>query len=125
MRASKAEGTGTAGQSAVAGQFEQLGWGVSTNPDHDLGTDLWLMARDARRFDLMLVVGAQVKTSERADSKSKYFKDPVHDQAGDLRGWWFYEANQEHFIKRTRHHHWPQPNRLPEQAPWSSGVGAW
>jgi Domain of unknown function (DUF4365) len=97
MRASKPEGTGTAGQSAVAGQFEQLGWGVSTNPDHDLGTDLWLMARDARRFDLMLLVGAQVKTSERADSKSKYFKNPVHDEAGELSGWWFYEANQEHF----------------------------
>ena len=52
---------GSAGRSAVAGQFEQLDWGVSTNPDHDLGTDLWLMACDAHRLDLMLLVGAPAK----------------------------------------------------------------
>ena len=33
--------------------FVALGWGVSRNPtEHDLGTDQWVMVRDARRFDV-------------------------------------------------------------------------
>ena len=51
-QASLQETIGTAGQSHVAGQFEELNWGVAPNPYHDLGTDIRLMARDDRRFDL-------------------------------------------------------------------------
>lgn len=95
MRASKQEGIGTAGQNAVASQFEMLGWGVAPNPDHDLGTDLWLMARDHRRFDLKQLVGAQVKTG--ADRTSKYFREPAFTSTGELRGWWFRESSRNHF----------------------------
>ena len=53
MRASEAGLTGSAGQLAVETQFVALGWGVSRNPtEHDLGTDQWVMVRDARRFDV-------------------------------------------------------------------------
>ena len=61
MRAGKNEAKGTSGQSFVKGQFEELGWGAISNPEHDLGTDLFLMARDERRFETGALVGAQVK----------------------------------------------------------------
>jgi hypothetical protein len=75
-QASVQETFGTTGQSRVTAQFERMNWGVAPNPYHDLGTDLWLMARDDRRFDLGLLVGVQVKTSESKSEKSKYFKEP-------------------------------------------------
>lgn len=43
-QASVQEAVGTAGQSRVTAQLDELGWGVVSNPYHDLGTDLWLMA---------------------------------------------------------------------------------
>jgi hypothetical protein len=53
MRAAQSSLTGAEGQVAVEQQFVRLNWGVSRNPtEHDLGTDLWLMARDVRRFDV-------------------------------------------------------------------------
>ena len=53
MRAGQAGLTGSEGQVAVEQQFVRFNWGVARNPtEHDLGTDLWLMARDVRRFDL-------------------------------------------------------------------------
>lgn len=78
----------------VAAEFALLDWGVASNPDHDLGTDLWLMARNDRRFDLGLLVGAQVKTSENSDPSS-YFKSPVHE-GGVHTGWWFQDDEQDH-----------------------------
>lgn len=48
---------GTAAQSAVKAQFELLGWGVAPNPEHDLGTDHWVMARDDERVDIRRLVG--------------------------------------------------------------------
>jgi hypothetical protein len=63
VRASETGLTGSAGQLAVEAQFVALGWGVSRNPtEHDLGTDQWVMARDARRFDVGGLIGVQVKT---------------------------------------------------------------
>lgn len=103
MRAGKQERTATAGESAVVTQFEKLEWGVSRNPDHDLGTDLWLMARDRRRFDLGLLVGAQVKTSDDPGPASKYFKEPVRDETGEVTGWWFRESEQKHFKYWLQH----------------------
>src|SRR5258705_4041147 len=83
-QASVQEAVGRAGQSRVTAQFEELNWGVASNPYHDLGTDLWLMARDDRPFDLGLLVGAQVKTSETRTAASKYFKEPKRDDHGTI-----------------------------------------
>lgn len=88
MRSSENNAKGTSGQSFVKGQFEELGWGVAPNLEHDLGTDLWLMARDARRFDLGALVGAQVK------NWALEFDSPdTHD---GQEGWWFSDS-AEHF----------------------------
>ncbi|WP_270242055.1 DUF4365 domain-containing protein, partial [Kocuria marina] len=65
MRAGRNERIGASGETKVKAKFEDLGWGASPNPtEHDLGTDLWVHARDARRFDLGVIVGVQVKSSD-------------------------------------------------------------
>lgn len=98
MRAPKNEATGTSGQSFVKGEFEELGWGAVPNPEHDLGTDLWLMARDENRFDLGALVGAQVKTGE------SYFKSPKNDEgSGAVIGWWYAEEDDSHFDYWSEH----------------------
>src|SRR5665647_150681 len=89
MRAPKTEATGTSGQSFVKGHFERLGWGVMPNPEHDLGTDMVLQARDDTGLDLGLLIGAQVK------SGPSYFTEPVNVD-GEVSGWWFRE-DEEHF----------------------------
>jgi hypothetical protein len=102
-QASLQETIGTTGQSRVASQFEELSWGVASNPYHDLGTDLWLMARDDRRFDLGLLVGAQVKTSETKSATSKYFKEPKREH-GKIVGWWYRESlPDDHFDYWIKH----------------------
>lgn len=88
MRSPENNAKGTSGQSFVKGQFEELGWGVAPNIEHDLGTDLWLMARDARRFDLGALVGAQVK-----NWALEFDAPAVHEGQA---GWWFSET-AEHF----------------------------
>jgi hypothetical protein len=90
MRASATQTVGTAGQSFVKAQMEELGWGVVANPEHDLGTDLWLMARDPRRFDVGALVGAQVK------SGASYFSEPEIVE-GQVAGWWYRESDDRHF----------------------------
>lgn len=90
MRASHQEQVGSAGVSEVSADFERLGWGVAENTRHDLGTDLFIMARDERLFDLGLVVGVQVKAGPR------YFREPSHDTEGKLTGWWFRDDNRSH-----------------------------
>jgi len=92
MRASSTEVTGNIGETEVAAKFERLGWGVAPNPRHDLGTDLWLMARDRRLFDLGLVVGAQVKSGPSWFTKRKQKRNA----AGVLLGWWFTDSDREH-----------------------------
>jgi hypothetical protein len=72
MRAARSEQTGGAGTNEVSANFEKLGWGVARNPDHDLGTDLWLAARDERLFDLGLILGAQVKAGPSRFERPKY-----------------------------------------------------
>lgn len=102
-QASEQETIGTAGQSRVQAQFEKLNWGVAPNPYHDLGTDLWLMARDDRRFDLGLLVGAQVKTSKTRSATSKYFKEPKREH-GKTVGWWYRESlPEDHFDDWIKH----------------------
>ncbi|WP_203566312.1 DUF4365 domain-containing protein [Aestuariimicrobium ganziense] len=98
MRAPQNEAAGTSGQSFVKGEFEELGWGAVPNPEHDLGTDLWLMARDKNRFDLGALVGAQVKTGE------SYFKSAKKDdESGDVVGWWYAEEDDSHFDYWSEH----------------------
>jgi Domain of unknown function (DUF4365) len=92
MRASQSGLTGAEGQAAVEQQFVRLRWGVARNPvEHDLGTDLWLMARDPRRFDLGALVGAQVK------SGGSWFNSPERDGSGEVVGWWFSDTDGKHF----------------------------
>ncbi|MCT1617336.1 DUF4365 domain-containing protein, partial [Kocuria indica] len=93
MRAGKNERIGASGETKVKAKFEDLEWGTNYNHEHDLGTDLWLHARDARRFDLGVLVGAQVKSSD--DGDGSYFSRPT---AGDeVEGWWYSESAQDHF----------------------------
>jgi hypothetical protein len=90
MRASHQEQTGGAGASEVSAAFQRMGWGVAENTRHDLGTDLFVMARDERLFDLGLVVGVQVK------SGPSFFREPKRDSNGALTGWWFRDRGRSH-----------------------------
>jgi hypothetical protein len=62
---------------------------VAANPEHDLGTDLFVMARDERRFDLGQVAGVQVKSGR------KYFRHPSRSR-GAVVGWWFRDDDRAH-----------------------------
>lgn len=95
MRAPKNEATGTSGESEVKAEFERLGWGVMSAPEHDLGTDLFLSPRDDRRFDLRTMLGAQVKTGPSQFS-NEYKVD------GKIAGWWF-STDIEHFEHWSNH----------------------
>ena len=97
MRGSERHQTGDAGESFVNGQFKELGWGVAPNPDSDLGTDLFVMARDERLFDLGLVVGVQVKTGRW------WFREEAFDADGGLLGWWFRDDDRDHIDAWLRH----------------------
>jgi hypothetical protein len=78
------------------GAFERIGWGPARNEEHDLGTDLWLAVRDVRRFDLGMMVGAQVKGG------SSWFGEPKRGDQGVLEGWWF-RYGQSHFDYWLQH----------------------
>ena len=96
MRASEQEQTGGAGLSEVTSAFQRIGWGPVPNTLHDLGTDLFIQARDARSFDRGLIVGAQVKAGP------SYFGEPsVID--GMVEGWWYYEPDVDHFDDWVTH----------------------
>jgi hypothetical protein len=90
MRASHQEQTGGAGISEVSAAFERIGWGTVENSRHDLGTDLFMLARDERGFELGLLVGAQVKAGD------SYFREPVNTKDGDSAGWWFRDRDRSH-----------------------------
>lgn len=101
MRASQSGLTGAEGQAAVEQQFTRLRWGVARNPmEHDLGTDLWLQSRDARRFDMGALVGAQVKSGD------SWFRSPERDAAGEIIGWWFADSDGAH-LKHWKDHNVP------------------
>jgi hypothetical protein len=97
VRAPKNEATGTSGESEVLAQFERLGWGGVIDSRHDTGTDLYLRPRDARRYELGAVMGAQIKTGP------SYFGSPQKDTDGEIIGWWFAEDDREHFDYWLRH----------------------
>lgn len=98
MQAPRTEATGTSGQSFVKAEFEEFGWGALPNAEHDLGTDLFLMARDAKRFDLGLLIGAQVKNG------SSYFTSTQLDEGTEeVTGWWYAESDNRHFDYWANH----------------------
>lgn len=99
MRAGKNERIGASGETKVKAKFEDLEWGANFNHEHDLGTDLWLHARDARRFDVGALVGAQVKSSD--DEDGSYFSRPTTGE--EVEGWWYAESAQDHFKYWTEH----------------------
>jgi len=70
---------------------------VVPNVQHDLGTDLFAQARDARRFDRGLFVGVQVKAGP------SYFAQPARAEDGSLLGWWYYEEHADHFDDWVTH----------------------
>jgi hypothetical protein len=90
MRASREGVTGNTGETEVEAKFRRLGWGVARNTRDDVGTDLWLMARDDRLFDLGLIVGAQVKTTADEFTEPAYGRDRQH------LGWWWRDPDREH-----------------------------
>jgi hypothetical protein len=97
VRASPQEQTGGAGVNDVAANFERINWGPVPNTQHDLGTDLFVQARDARRFDRGLPVGVQVRAGP------SYFDQPVYAEDGSLLGWWHYESELDHFNDWVTH----------------------
>lgn len=96
MRAPRNEATGTSGESEVLAQFERLGWAGVMDSRHDTGTDLYLRPRDARRYELGAVMGAQVKTGP------SFFSSPERDGDGNIVGWWF-TTDRNHFDYWLRH----------------------
>ena len=97
MRVSKQEQTERKGLRNVCDDFEEIGWGPVRNRDHDLGTDLLVLARDERRFDRGLVVGVQVKAGP------SYFRRRKRDRGGRVLGWWYYESDAKHFDDWVAH----------------------
>jgi transposase len=97
MKASREKQTGSVGVSGVCADFERIGWGPVRNSEHDLGTDLFVQARDNRLFDRGLVVGVQVKGGP------SWFESSEFDDAGKLVGWWYYERGVEHFDDWVTH----------------------
>ncbi|WSD92740.1 DUF4365 domain-containing protein (plasmid) [Streptomyces canus] len=97
MRGSEQEQTGGAGVSRVIADFTDLGWGPAENDRHDLGIDLFLQVRDARRFDRIILMAAQVK------SGPSYFDAPTSDEQGNCTGWWYAESDARHFEDWVQH----------------------
>lgn len=88
MRSSETQRTERLGIKAVEKAFVDLHWGTLNTREFDVGTDLVLVARDARLFELGLYVGAQVKTGPTA------FAKPKKDE-GDVIGWWWYDPKPD------------------------------
>jgi hypothetical protein len=99
-QAGSQESMSTAGQHRVMAAFEDLQWGPTPNPFHDLGVDLIIQVRDRRRFDRNMIVMAQVK------SGNKTYFDPdreLRDESGVLCGWWYPEPDATHFEDWVQH----------------------
>ena len=95
MRAPKSEPPAESAVHRVMAQFNDLGWAPTENKSHDLGTDIFLQVRD-RRFDLGIMLGAQVKGGP------SYFGRPKGDKAAP-QGWWYAESTKDHFDYWTGH----------------------
>jgi hypothetical protein len=89
-RASESEQIGSAGVSEVTGKFGRIGFGFAEIARQDNGTDVFLMARDTRRFDLGLTLAAQIKGGE------SYFSRPQRDDNRRVAGWWLTDSDGAH-----------------------------
>lgn len=87
VRSSDTQRTEILGIKAVEKAFVALNWGPLNTSEIDIGTDLVLMARDARLFDLGLYVGAQVKSGPTQFAKPKKEGDAIT-------GWWWYDPER-------------------------------
>ena len=96
VRASYQEVVGGEGLSRVKANFQRIKWGPVENTSHDLGTDLFVQARDIRGFSRGLVVGVQVKAG------ASYFERPLRRE-GRIEGWWYREDDRRHFEEWTAH----------------------
>lgn len=96
-RASEQEQKGSAGASEVTAKFARIDWGFAEITRNDNGIDLFLMARDDRRFDLGLTLGAQVKAGP------SYFKRECKNNQGSVDGWWFYDSDGQHLSDLAGH----------------------
>ena len=86
MRAGATSSAGASGASYVTAFLEDCGWAVVPHPqEHDLGTDLWVSPRDARRHDLGLMLGAQVKNGP---SEFREYRT-----VAGRTGWWFRDSS--------------------------------
>ena len=96
MREAETEATGDTSAHEVAANFSRIGWGPVPNVRRDLGTDLFVQARDSRRFDLGLFLGVQVKGGD------SYFERPKKSR-GEIVGWWYNEKGIHHFDAWVKH----------------------
>jgi hypothetical protein len=97
MREDPTTRTGDTGEYEVAANFSRIGWGPVANTRRDLGTDVFVQARDRRGFDLGLFLGVQVKTGD------SFFEEEERGADGSLIGWWYYEPGVQHFDDWVTH----------------------
>ena len=88
---------GRRGETAVNLQFQEIDWTPIADKSDDLGTDFWVQVRNSRRYDLGLLLGVQVKTGPSCFSRPKYRDD------GTTVGWWFADADTDHFDHWSTH----------------------
>jgi len=98
LREDETTQTGDTGEIEVAANFSRIGWGPVPNTRRDLGTDIFVQARDSRRFDLVLFVAVQVKTGESFFSGEQEFGPD-----GSVVGWWYYKEHAQHFDDWVTH----------------------
>jgi len=98
LREDETTRTGDTGELEVAANFSRIGWGPVPNTRRDLGTDIFVQARDRRRFDLVLFVAVQVKTGKSFFSGEREFGPD-----GSVVGWWYYEEDVQHFDDWVTH----------------------
>ncbi len=89
MQVPESHQTGVVGLHEVMAKFERIGWGPVENASHDFGIDLFVQARDDRRFDRGLLVSAQVKGG------GSWFEEPV-EKDGAVSGWVYRESDVGH-----------------------------
>jgi uncharacterized protein DUF4365 len=96
MRAPKTEAKGSGGEKEVAAKFAYMGWAANIDAEHDNGVDMSARPRDARRFELGMYLGVQVKTG------ASYFEHPKKDENGEVVGWWFIDDDGDELGARAR-----------------------
>ncbi len=84
------------GEYEVAAKFSYMGWAATIEAQHDNGVDMVARPRDARRFELGMYLGVQVKTGP------SWFKRPKKDENGEITGWWYLDDDGTDLGARAR-----------------------